>query len=301
MSGPSPHSRRERLKAAIQNDELLLLPGVGDPLTARIAEEAGFDALFLSGAVVANSAFGYPDVGLTTFTEMVERANAITSAVHVPVFVDADTGYGNAMNVIRTTETYGRSNAAGIMLEDQVSPKRCGHFEGKRIIPLEEMMEKIVAFQHANEDHGLALIARTDAIAVEGFDEAVRRGQAYARAGVDLVFIESPRNDEELRAIPKLIDTPVLANMVEGGKTPVTPASELQAMGYSAVVYPSTAMRAAVRAMQHALATLREHGTSDPLNDVMIPWEERQRLVGLDAYGALEESIRTRARALMNT
>lgn len=301
MSDASPTTRRERLKAAIQREELLLLPGVGDPLTARIAEEAGFDALFLSGAVVANSAFGFPDVGLTTFTEMVERSNAITSAVNLPVFIDADTGYGNSMNVIRTTETYGRSNAAGIMLEDQVSPKRCGHFEGKRIIPLDEMMEKIAAFQHANEAHGLALIARTDAIAVEGFEEAIRRGKAFARAGADLVFIESPRNDDELRAIPRLIDAPVLANMVEGGKTPVTPSSDLQSMGYAAVVYPSTAMRAAVRAMQHALTTLLEHGSSEPLNDVMIPWEERQRLVGLDAYSDLETIIRERARAMLNS
>jgi 2,3-dimethylmalate lyase len=162
---------------------------------------------------------------------MVERSDVITAAVTLTVFVDADTGYGNAMNVIRTSETYGRSNAGGIMLEGRVRPKCCRHLEGKRPVPLGDLIQKISAFQHANQAHGLAVIARIDAIAAAGFDEAVLPRKAYARAGADLVFIESPRDDDERRAMPKLIDARVLANMVEGSQTPVTPASGLQAKG----------------------------------------------------------------------
>lgn len=292
--------KRLRLKKAIESSELLLMPGVGDPLSARLAQEAGFDAVFVSGAVVANWSFGFPDLGLTTFTEMRDRSAAIASSVDIPAFVDADTGYGNPLNVLRTVSEYGRTEAAGIMLEDQVAPKRCGHFEGKRIVPLHEMMEKVVAFRRANAEHNLAFIARTDAIAVAGFDEAIKRGQTFSRAGADLVFVEAPRGEDELREIPRRIDTPLLANMVEGGKTPIKSARELQDMGYSAAIFPSSVLRAATFAMRHALAELRRTGTSKGLDDVMVPWEERQRLVGLDAHGQLEQSIREEADRLLN-
>ena len=295
-----PHAleKRRRLKALIEADEILLLPGVGDPLSAWLAQEAGFDAVFVSGAVVANWAFRFPDVGLTTFTEMRERAAAVAATVDLPAFVDADTGYGTAMNVMRTVSEYARTDAAGIMLEDQVSPKRCGHFEGKRIVPRTEMMEKLVAFRRANAGHELSLIARTDAIAVADFGEAIERGRAFARAGADLVFVEAPRDESELREIPRRIDAPLLANMVEGGKTPLKSADELQKMGYSAVVFPSTALRAATFAMREALGTLRRSGSSEGLSDVLVPWEERQRLVGLDAYAELENAIREEAERL---
>lgn len=293
------HEKRKRLKKMIEADEILLMPGVGDPLSARLAQEAGFDAVFVSGAVVANWAFMYPDVGLTTFTEMRERSSAICSSVDIPVFVDADTGYGNAMNVLRTVADYARTDAAGVMLEDQVSPKRCGHFEGKRIVPRDEMMEKVVAFRRANAGHDLALIGRTDAITVAGFEEAIHRGNDLARAGADLVFVEAPRDEQELREIPKRIDHPLMANMVEGGKTPIKSAKELQKIGYSAVVFPSTVLRAAAFAMRNALRTLHETGTSLDLSDVMVPWEERQRLVGLDDHAALESEIRDEAARLL--
>jgi 2-methylisocitrate lyase-like PEP mutase family enzyme len=204
------------------------------------------------------------------------------------LIVDADTGYGNAVNVIRTVRELERAGAAAIQIEDQVSPKRCGHFEGKEVVSCDEMVSKIAAAVYARQDPDVVLIARTDARAVEGLEAAIARARAYAAAGADVLFVEAPQTLDELRALPPAVPVPLLANMVEGGKTPLLGASELQAMGYRVVIFANTAMRVAIKAVQEAMAELHRSGTPAGLLDRMLSWEERQRLVDLPGYQALE-------------
>jgi methylisocitrate lyase len=277
-----------RLRARLASPEILIAPGAADALTARVIEQAGFEAVYLSGAGFANAAFGLPDLGLPSLSEVVEHTRRMADAIQAPLIVDADTGYGNVLNVIRTVRELERAGSAAIQIEDQVSPKRCGHFEGKEVVSCDEMVGKIAAAVHARHDPDLVLIARTDARAVEGFEAAIARARAYAAAGADVLFVEAPQTLDELRALPAAVPAPLLANMVEGGKTPLLGAPELQAMGYRVVIFANTAMRVAVRAVQEAMAELHRSGTPAGLLDRMLSWEERQRLVDLPGYQALE-------------
>jgi len=277
------------LKKVLQEPGIIIAPGATDAFIARIIEELGFKAVYVTGAGIANT-LGFPDIGLTTLNEVVERARIISRAVNIPVIADADTGYGNAINVMRTVKEFIDAGVAAIQLEDQVTPKKCGHFEGKSVISAEEMVGKIQAAIEAKEEVGeeLLIIARTDARDVYGLDEAIRRGNLYARAGADIIFIEAPRSIEELERICREVKAPLLVNMVEGGKTPLIPAKELEKMGFKIVIYPNTALRVAGYAVREALKILREKGDTTSILDRMLSWDERQNLVRLPYYRQLE-------------
>ena len=297
MGQPSPAGSLgatpgQRLRALLDRPEPLVLPGCSDALTARLAVGAGFEAVYATGAGIANTLLGVPDVGLTTMTELVDQVARITSAVDVPVVADIDTGFGNALNARRAVVEFERAGVAAIQIEDQVFPKRCGHFSGKEIIPLQEMLAKLQAVIEARRDPGLVVIARTDALAVDGFEAAVERGRAFAEAGADIVFIEAPVLLDQLVALPGRVPAPLIANMVEGGRTPLLGAGELGAMGYRIVLFANTALRVGARATRDALTELRATGDSRRLQDRMLSWEDRQALVGLPEIEALEARYR---------
>jgi 2-methylisocitrate lyase-like PEP mutase family enzyme len=292
-------SSRRRLRELLAGDDVLIVPGVTSVLHALLAERSGMPAVFTTGAGIANADFGLPDLGLTTMTEVVLANDRISRAISLPVIADADTGYGNHLNVMRTVEELERAGVAAIVLEDQVAPKKCGHFSGKAIVSTEEMVQKLVAARRARRDEDLVLIARTDAIAVGGVEEAVARAQAYVRAGADVIFVEAPRTVEELAEIPRRIDAPLLVNMVEGGATPLRDARELGEMGYRIVLYANLAMRTGAWAVDQAFRGLLEDGSSGRSLDRMLTWEERQGLVGLDDWRDLEADIDAEARTLL--
>ena len=275
------------LRRLLARPEILVVPGCADALTARLAVQAGFECVYATGAGIANGLLGQPDVGLTTMTELVDQVGRICEAVAVPVIADIDTGFGNALNVRRTVRAMERAGAAGVQLEDQVFPKRCGHFDGKAVVATGEMVGKVRAALEARRDDGLVVIARTDALAVEGLEAAVERASAYAAAGADLVFVEAPRDRASLEALPRRIAAPLVANMVEGGLTPLLSAAELQAMGYRLVLFANTALRVAAAAVRDAFAELRSTGDARGLVDAMLGWQERQALVGLPELEAL--------------
>lgn len=275
---------RDRLAA----QEILVMPGAPDAITARIIEQSGFDAVYVTGAGFANASFGSPDVGLITLSEVVTHVSRIADVVGIPVVVDADTGYGGVLNVHRAVRQLEHAGAAAVQLEDQITPKRCGHFDGKSVVPVAEMVQKLAAAVDARSNDDLVLIARTDARQTGGFDEAVERANAYREAGADLIFVEAPQSVDELRRLPALIDAPLVANMVEGGKTPLLDASELQDMGYRAVIFANTALRAAAKATWTAMHTLRTTGSTKSLLQNMISWDERQQLIRLPEMQELE-------------
>jgi len=288
-------TQRKRFRELIAGPRAVIAPGCANALTARIIEEAGFKATMFTGAGFANMEFGLPDMGLTTLTEIVQQVGRIVDAVDIPVIADADTGYGNPLNVGRTIRELEHAGAAAIALEDQVFPKRCGHFEGKRVIPAEEMVIKLKAAVDARRDPDLVIIARTDARAVYGIEDAIRRAQMYAEAGADVTFVEAPQTVEEMAAVAKQVKVPQLVNIVEGGKTPELSLEELDRMGFRLVVYANCALRAAILGMKEVLATLaRDGGTSGTL-DRMVTWQERQRLVRLPEYQKLDEAYATPA------
>jgi 2-methylisocitrate lyase-like PEP mutase family enzyme len=271
----------------------LLIPGAPNALTARIIEAAGFAAVYVTGAGLANSYLGAPDLGLTTVTEVADHVAAIREAVSVPLIVDADTGFGNALNMRRTVRLLERAGASAIQIEDQVFPKRCGHFDGKEVIPTPEMVGKIKAAADARDDSGLMIVARTDARATEGMDRALDRARAYAEAGADALFVEAPQSLDELRRIPLAVPGIHLANMVFGGKTPLLPREELAAIGFAGILYANAALQAAMLAMKEAMAHLNAHGSLAGAEDRLISFTERQRLVDFDRFEALESRYRT--------
>jgi carboxyvinyl-carboxyphosphonate phosphorylmutase len=279
-------SRAAALRARLGEPRILVVPGAADALTARLIEQAGFEAVYATGAGFANAALGVPDLGLPTLTEVVQHTQHLADAVSVPLIVDADTGYGNALNVLRAVRDLERAGAAAIQIEDQVSPKRCGHFEGKEVVAVGEMVSKLEAAVHARRE--AVIIARTDARASEGMDGAIARARAYVAAGAEVIFVEAPQTVDELRELPKAIGAPLLANIIEGGKTPVLGAGELEELGFRIALFANTALRVAVKAVQDALAELRREGTPVGLMERMVGWDERQRLVGLPEYQALE-------------
>jgi 2,3-dimethylmalate lyase len=281
--------RTTALRRLLEEPGIHIMPGVYDALSARIAEQVGFKVLNIGGSMVANSILGLPDVGLATLTEMVDQIRRITAATTVPSIADADTGYGNAINVLRTVREYEAAGAAGLYMEDQVFPKKCGHFEGKDVIPTSEMLGKIEAAVTARRDDDFLLVIRTDARAVEGFDAAIQRSNAYVAAGADMIFFEAPQSVDELRLIPQLVDAPVLANMITGGgKTPLLPASELGEMGFSIVNFGAASQQAAMYAVLELYEELKATGTTEGLLDRTMAFDERQRRLGLPDVTRLE-------------
>jgi 2-methylisocitrate lyase-like PEP mutase family enzyme len=267
-----------------------IVPGAYNPMTARLVEETGFKAIYATGAGISNANLGWADVGLTTLTEVVDVVSRMADVTTIPIIVDADTGYGNAINVIRTIRELEKVGAAAIQLEDQISPKKCGHFSGKQVIPKEEMVYKIKAALDARTDSNLAIIARTDALAVNGMDDALDRAHAYAEAGAQVIFVEAPRTVEELKKVSvSLVNRHLVANMVEGGKTPLLSLQELEEVGFKMMLCANTVLRASIKAISMSLKTLREDGSQAGLLDSICTWEERQTLFKLQQISKWEE------------
>lgn len=268
------------MRDRLSRDPLLLAPGVYDALTALLAEQAGFEAVYLSGASIAYTRLGRPDIGLVTASEVADTLQNIRERVSIPVIVDADTGFGNALNVARTVKQFERAGASVIQLEDQVTPKRCGHLEGKALVPAAEMAGKLKA---ALDSRRAALVmARTDAIAVEGFEAAMERAERYLEAGADVLFIEAPRSEQEMKAVTQRFAArvPLLANMVEGGKTPVLDAASLEALGYRLAIFPGGLARCLAFAAQEYFAALRRDGTTAAMRSRMLDFQGLNRVIG---------------------
>jgi 2-methylisocitrate lyase-like PEP mutase family enzyme len=282
-----------KLRSLLEDDQPVVAPGAFNALFARLIEEAGFDAVYLSGAGVANALLGQPDLGLVTMSEMVMVAERICEVVDVPVIADADTGYGGVHNVARTVAAYERAGVAGIQIEDQRFPKRCGHFDGKEVVPRDEMVERVVAARQGRSgDDGIVIIARTDAAAIEGIDAAIARGRMYGEAGADVLFIEAPATREELAKVAnELGDWPLVANMVEYGKTPLLSADELGELGFSLVLFPGSVTRTVTKAAQDTLEELHRTGTTSGRLDSMATFDEVNRVVGLTEADDWERRI----------
>jgi len=281
---------RQTLKKLFKRHQLLVAPGCFDGLSARLVEEAGFEAAYLSGGAVARS-MGIPDIGLVTMSESIERAAQVVSAIKIPVIADADTGYGNAVNLVRSVREFERIGVAAIHIEDQITPKRCGHLDGKEVISLGEMEMKLKAALEARTDRDFCIIARTDARGVHGLDHAITRAKAFAKLGVDAIFVEAPQSESELAEIPKrLPGVPLLVNVFKGGKTPMLPMEHLQQMGYRIAIYPSETQRAAIHAMRNALATLQREGTTESIDASLTTFNERDKVVGLDDWQKIERA-----------
>ena len=277
-----------RLRRLLEAPELLIAPGVAECVGARLVAEQGFDALYMTGAGTTASRLGMPDVGLLGVTEMADNAGRIADAAGLPLIADADTGYGGPINVRRTIRCYERSGVAGVHLEDQDWPKRCGHLAGKTLIPVEEMCAKVRAAVDARSDPDFIVIARTDAIAVEGFEAALGRAKAYEEAGADVLFVEAPTTMEQAEAIPRAFTQPALYNMAMSGKTPVLPGSEIEALGFGVVIYPGLSLSAAIPAIRRALAELRETGGIEASSAEMASFRDFFELMGLEAVQGLE-------------
>ena len=280
---------KQQLKQLVQARRGLLVPGAFNALSARIVQDLGFEALYITGAGVTNMWFGMPDQGFMGLHEIAEHTARIRDAVQVPLIVDADTGFGNALNVIHTVRTLERAGADCIQLEDQVAPKRCGHFSGKEVISTEEAVSKIKAAVDARRDPDFLIMARTDAAATHGFEAAVERAQKFAEAGADILFVEAVTKPEEVRALPQRLAKPQLMNMVIGGKTPIFNATDLGELGYGIVLYANAALQGAVAGMQKALTVLRDVKEVQESSGLVATFAERQRLVNKPEWDALEK------------
>ena len=286
----APNTRRE-FRAMLKPGAAVILPGVANALAARVVADCGFPAAYVTGAGIANTFLGIPDNGLVTLTELAGHVTAIREVFPGPIMVDADTGFGNALNMRRTIQILERAGADAIQIEDQVFPKRCGHFEGKEVIPSAEMVAKIKAAVDARDDPDLLIVARTDAIAVEGFELAMERAHAFREAGADVGFVEAPTNSEQIAAVGRL-PWPQLVNIVIGGKTPEMPNDTLRELGFAGVLYANTALQAAVLGMQRALSHLKEQGRIGNASNLLSTFAERQRLVDIASFQAMERKYR---------
>jgi len=282
-------STRKQLKSLAEARRGLLVPGAFNALSAKVIEDLGFEAIYVTGAGVTNMWFGMPDQGFMGLADIADHTARIRDAVSVPLIVDADTGFGNALNVRHTVRVLERAGADCIQLEDQVAPKRCGHFSGKEVISTEEAVSKIKAAVDARQDPDLMIMARTDAAATHGFEAAVERAQRFAEAGADILFVEAVTSADEIRALPKRLDKPQLMNMVIGGRTPIFNADELAALGYGIVLYANAALQGAVAGMQKALTVLRDQKEVQESSGLVTSFAERQRLVGKPEWDALEK------------
>jgi 2,3-dimethylmalate lyase len=276
-----------KLRQLVDAEKILVAPGTYDPLMARLIAHAGFEAVEMNGAGVTYTTLAMPDLGLVTMTEMVERAYRVADACELPVICDADTGYGNALNVIRTVREFERAGVAAIRLEDQEIPKRCGHFTGKTLVSVEEMVGKLKAAIDTRIDPDFLIIARTDARSVDGLEAALDRVAAYADAGADMVFVEALQSVEEFAAIPRAVDVPVLANMIEGGRSPLLSADDLQNLGFSVALFANGLARFLTRQAQDFLEILKREGTTESLLGRMNGLDRQNEILGLAEYEAL--------------
>jgi 2-methylisocitrate lyase-like PEP mutase family enzyme len=272
-----------KLKTMFASGRIAVAPGAYDGLSARLVERAGFAAVYASGGAIARSA-GVPDLGLISMNAIVDRLAAMVDVVAVPVVADADTGYGNALNAQAAARAFERAGVAAFHLEDQTFPKKCGHYDDKRLVPMAEMVQKLKAVRDALHDPDFIVIARTDAIAVEGFAAALDRAAAYREAGADMLFVEAPTSEKEIAEIAKSVSGWKLINMFEGGKTPLLPVSRLEALGYHLVIIPSDTQRAAIKAMQRVLAAIDRDGSAAAMRDDMVSFKEREALVDTAGY-----------------
>jgi 2,3-dimethylmalate lyase len=277
-------------KSYVEGREILLVPGVGDALSARLVQKAGFKAVFLSGYAASASLLGAPDVGLLTMTEMSDCARRIADAVEIPVFADGDNGHGNATNVMRTMRQFEKAGVAAIFFEDQVTPKRCGHMSGKQVIPAEEMVAKVRAAVEARVDPDLIVMARTDALSVNGIDDAIERMHRYIEAGADMAFVESPSSVEQMQRITREIEAPNMANMVAGGKTPLLSAGELEQIGFSVAAYPVLMTYAMAHAAERALEYLQSRQTIAGF-EAAVDFAALNKLIGLEELRAKESEF----------
>ena len=278
---------RQKLRKLVSNPGYVIAPGAHDTLTARLVELAGFEAVYLTGGGFSR-ANGYPDLGLLTLTEIVRWIGLTAEAVDIPVIADADTGYGNALNVVRTVREFEKAGAAALHLEDQVAPKKCGHYEGKQVVGTAEMVGKIKAAVDTRQDGDLVIIARSDARAIEGLDAAIERVNRYIAAGADMGFVEAPQSAEELAQVGKRV-APAVANVFEGGKTPVLPAAELARMGFRLGIYPSQTQRAAIFAIKETLAVLKRDGDTKAIEDRLATFAEREEAVDATRWREIEQ------------
>lgn len=286
-----------RLKGIMARREAITVPGAANAMFARVVEDLGFEAVYVTGAGLANMHLGAPDIGLTTITELAAIASAVADAVSLPIIVDADTGFGNALNMVRTMRLLERAGAAAIQIEDQVFPKRCGHFSGKEVISQGEMVQKIKAAADTRRDGDLQIIARTDARAVEGLDRAIERARAYVEAGADATFVEAPLSVEELERIGREIEVPQVANIVFGGRTPDPGRERLAEMKFSLVLYANAALQAALKASYEVLGALKTDGSLVGVAGRLASFEERQRAVSKDAWDIFEKRYALRPAA----
>ncbi len=284
-------TRAQLLRERLAEPGAITVPGVYSALTARLAEQVGFSVLYATGAGIANNMLGLADVGLLSMKEVLDQVNYIVNAVGVPVIADADTGYGNALNVYRTVKEFEKAGVAAIQIEDQVMPKRCGHFAGKQVVSIEEMLARVRAAVDARVDSNLVIIARTDAGAVFGIKEAIERAGMYIEAGADVTFVEAPRTREELELVGSCLGSrvPQLVNLMEGGATPLYELADLGRMGFKLVLYANSALRAGLAAMRDVLTHLHAHGSTISIQDRLLPKAERDALTGLSWIGQFED------------
>jgi 2-methylisocitrate lyase-like PEP mutase family enzyme len=281
--------RRAKLKAKLERREFIVAPGVFDMISAMLAERVGFDAVYASGYWLTASYLGIPDAGIATYTDMLARVSKVVEKSTAPVIADADTGFGGLLNVHHTVRGYERAGVAAIQIEDQEFPKKCGHTPYRRVVPMEDMVAKIRVALDARQDPNFLVIARTDARSGSGFDEAVRRGVAYAEAGADIVFVEALQSEDEMRRACAAIGKPMMANMSDGGKTPIRSAQELGALGFSLAIFPAMAALAASHAIERAMLNLRANGTSASPNMPLFSFDEFCKMVGFGDVWAFEE------------
>lgn len=286
-----------KLRELMEKKDIILAPGAYDALSARIIEAVGFDVVYMTGFGTAASLLGYPDVGLLTMSEMVDNARRIVEAVNIPVIADADTGYGNPINVIRTVQAYEDVGVAGIHIEDQVFPKKCGHITGKQVIPKEDMVEKVAAAKDAKRNKDFLIIARTDAIAVEGIESAIERAKEYYRAGADMIFVEAPESMEQIRLIAReLKGIPLLFNWAEGGKTPPVDLNTLRELGFKIVIFPISALLSATKAIMKVLESIKKDGTPINVMGELFTFNEFLNFIGLPEVQQLEKKYVSKER-----
>ncbi|WP_137926468.1 isocitrate lyase/phosphoenolpyruvate mutase family protein [Cupriavidus sp. 2SB] len=284
----STSARRQAFRQLVASKQAVLVPGAFNAMSARVIEDLGFQAVYLTGAGVTNMSFGLPDLGFIGLSDIAEHTARVRDAVALPLIVDADTGFGNALNVQHAVRTLERAGADAIQLEDQVMPKKCGHFAGKHVVGMNEMAAKIRAAADARDDADFQIIARTDAAAVHGIEDAIERGHRFAEAGADILFLEAIEGLPDIQRLPQLFKTPLLINIVIGGKTPVQGRDALQGLGYGLVLYANAALQGAVRGMQQALGMLKSNGQMDENPAIVVPFNERQRLVRKPLYDELD-------------
>lgn len=279
------------LRKYIGEDNILVMPGAHDALTAKIIEQSRFKAVTIGGYAASASLLGQPDLSFLSLTEMVDCVSRVVDAVDIPVFTDGDTGHGGVLNVRRTVKAIEKSGAAGMFIEDQVFPKRCGHMQDKQVIEKQEMVAKIKAAVDARSDDDFVIMARTDALAVNGLEDAIERGHLFSQAGADLIFVEAPTTVEQMQQITSHIDAPLLANNIEGGQSPVLSAAELEKIGYSVVVFPVAATYAIAKTVGDLMMEIAKTGSTKGFKDRMVSFDEFNKLIGLDALRNLERTF----------